>query len=128
MAADGKERIRQLTEEVERKHRIYEEQRLKRRRGLMRRLSVFAAVILLFTGFAGFTIYQQSEQMAEQEAEIARLEVQQQELKSEELRLESEIESLQDPEYIAEIARRDFFLTKPGETLFQIPEHQETGD
>lgn len=128
MAADGKERLKQLTEEVERKHRIYEEQRLKRRRGLVRRLSVFAVIILLFTGFAMVTLYQQAGQMSDQKSEIARLEVQQQELKSEEIQLESEIESLQDHDYIAEIARRDFFLTKSGETLFQVPEHQESGD
>ena len=33
-----------------------------------------------------------------------------------------DIENFNDLDYIAEIATRNIFLTKPGETLFKLPE------
>ncbi|UTW70561.1 septum formation initiator family protein [Anaerobacillus sp. HL2] len=32
-----------------------------------------------------------------------------------------EIKNLNDLEYISEIARRDYYLTKPGEIIFKVP-------
>lgn len=128
MAADGKERLKQLTEEVERKHRMYEEALRKKRRGLMRRLSVFGVVMLLATGVSVLTLIHQNSQVTEQEELISSLEEEQKVLQEEESRLSREIESLHDPSYIAEIARRDFLLTKPGEILFQVPREGESDD
>lgn len=34
--------------------------------------------------------------------------------------LQDEVENLNNLEYISEIARRDYYLTKPGETIFKV--------
>lgn len=44
------------------------------------------------------------------------------ELKETEAELQQSIESLSDPEYLAKIAREEYFLTGEGETVFIVPE------
>ncbi|WP_370314439.1 FtsB family cell division protein [Guptibacillus hwajinpoensis] len=42
-------------------------------------------------------------------------------LKDQEKYLTEEIEKLNDLDYIGELARRDYFMSKPGETIFKLP-------
>ncbi|MCM3715800.1 FtsB family cell division protein [Halalkalibacter oceani] len=95
----------------------------KKRRGLIRRLSALAilAVILGCVGVA--TIYAQTGSLEEKRQEKVALEEQLRQLQAEEQRLEQEIENYNNMDYIAEVARRDYYLSKPGETLFKLPEH-----
>ena len=94
----------------------------KKRRGLLRRLSVLA-VIALALGCIGFvTLYAQAGALEEKKQEKVVLEEQLQQLQMEEQRLHHDIKNYNDLDYIAEIARRDYYLSKPGETLFKLPE------
>ncbi|WP_416148126.1 FtsB family cell division protein [Salipaludibacillus sp. HK11] len=117
----GNKKIRQLTSEYMERQALLEEQRRRRRKGLIRRLSVFTFCAVIFLSFVGVTIFQQQASIQAQNTQIEQMEEEFVHLEKEEVRLKQEIEWLHDPEYIAELARRDFFLTKPGETLFQLP-------
>ncbi|SES40847.1 FtsB family cell division protein [Salipaludibacillus aurantiacus] len=121
MQQDNRRKVRQLSSEYMEKQTLLEEQRLRRKKGLIRRLSVFAIIFSLIMGVAGVTLYQQHTSIQAQKEENRQMEEELQLMEREEESLKQEIEWLHDPEYIAELARRDFFLTKEGETLFQLP-------
>lgn len=116
--------VRRLTTEYMERQEQLAEKRQRRRKGLKRRMSVFGAGLFLFFLIASVTLFQQHSTIQESEQENQQLEQQLAEMKEEEGALETEIEALQDHEYIADLARRDFFMSKPGETLFQLPRNQ----
>lgn len=116
--------VRRLTSEYMDRQEQLAEMKHRRRKGIKRRMSVFGAGLFLFFLIASVTLFQQQTTIQESEQENQQLEQQLAEMKEEEGSLEAEIEALQDPEYIADLARRDFFMSKPGETLFQLPRDQ----
>ncbi|WP_332697266.1 FtsB family cell division protein [Halalkalibacter lacteus] len=96
----------------------------RKRRGLIRRLSVLA-IVALTLGCMGFvTLYAQANSLEEKRQESLTLESQLKQLQLDEQRLREDIKNYNDLDYIAEIARRDYYLSKPGETLFKLPESQ----
>ncbi|KMJ56623.1 cell division protein [Bacillus sp. LL01] len=94
----------------------------KKRRGLIRRLSVLGIIGFILAGIASVTFYAQASSVNEKQEEKLALEQELELLKAEESRLEQEIINYNDLDYIAEIARRDYYLSKPGETLFKLPD------
>jgi cell division protein DivIC len=120
--------VRRLTSEyIEHQEKMREEKE-RRKKGLKRRLSVFGGAIGAFMIFAVITLFQQHNAIESQEQENYQLETQLSDMKEEGTALEEEIEALHNPEYIAELARRDYFLTKPNETLFQLPRDEEPSE
>lgn len=101
----------------------YESQRdrqRRRRKRLIRRLSVFLlGVTVLFSSLFIYhlnqrTIYSEKKQQYEQLSdELVNL-------KEQEKNLVEEINLLSDDEYILDIARTNYFLSKKGELIFQI--------
>ncbi|MFA9559796.1 septum formation initiator family protein [Evansella sp. AB-rgal1] len=128
MQNNSKGNVRKLTSEYMEKQSKLQEYNQRRRKGLARRLTVFGTFIALFFIFIGYTLYNQQNTLQEIKSEKQEVEERLLFLKNEEVKLEEEIVLLQDPEYIAEIARRDFYLTKPGETLFQLPRSSSSSD
>lgn len=128
MEQGNKTKIRRLTSEFMEKQALLDEQRRRRRKGLIRRLSMYALCAIFLLSFAGVTLYQQQTTIDDQKIVSQELQDKLANMEREESRLTQEIEWLHDPEYIAEIARRDFFLTKPGETLFQLPRSKTSSD
>lgn len=124
MEEGRKTQIRRLTTEYMERQEQLEEQRQRRKKGLKRRLSVFGAGMFLLSLIASVTLFQQHSTIQESEQENQQLEQQLADMETEGTELEAEIEALHDDEYIAELARRDFFMSKPGETLFQLPRSQ----
>ncbi|WP_100405943.1 FtsB family cell division protein [Bacillus solitudinis] len=98
------------------------EQQSKKRRGLIRRLSVLGIIASCLVCLAFVTIYAQANTIEDKEMEKLALEKQLVHLQAEEKKLEQDIDNYNDLDYIAEIARRDYYLSKPGETLFKLPE------
>ncbi|KKK36657.1 cell division protein DIVIC [Mesobacillus campisalis] len=93
----------------------------RKRKLLFRRLAVFfvfAAVIsvVMVSTFISQTsaLEQKIEEKAERESKLADLQ------KKQEI-LEEEIVKLNDEEYIAKLARRDYFLSEKGEIIFNLP-------
>ena len=65
-----------------------------------------------------FQIYDKKSEASELEAKLA-------DLKDNEEKLESEINRLQDPEYLARYAREKYFYSKENELIIRIPEKEE---
>ncbi|WP_175637974.1 FtsB family cell division protein [Metabacillus schmidteae] len=92
----------------------------RRKRGLFRRLLVLGILVIITSSVILTTLFSQSsainekiEQKEKLEDELAGLE------KNEDL-LREEIVKLNDDEYIAKIARRDYFLSDDNEIIFNI--------
>lgn len=122
MITNRSPRVRAMDHE----HIQHREQQLERearkRRGLRRRLILLAIVAVALSCMSVVTIYAQSVTLEEKKQEKIKLQAELDRLQEEEERLHQEINNYNDLEYIAEIARRDYYLTKPGETLFKLPE------
>lgn len=116
-----KSNITRIQSQYVEEQKLLQEKLARRKRGIIRRLTAFSIVAAIFISFTVFTINNQKQIMEEQQATKARLEEELKSLQKEEKELLLEIENLHDPEYIADIARRDFYLTNPGETLFPLP-------
>jgi cell division protein DivIC len=92
-----------------------------RRRGLVRRLAAFG-IILSFTGyFMISTFFSQNTAFENKLEEKKQLESNLEIMQKKQGKLEEEIVKLNDDEYIAKIARRDYFLSDDNEIIFSVP-------
>ncbi len=64
-------------------------------------------------------------QIYDKNKEASELELRLADLKDNEEKLESEINRLQDPEYLARYAREKYFYSKENELIIRIPEKEE---
>ena len=67
---------------------------------------------------------EQNDVIAQKQQELDRMKEKVREANEQQVELSYQIKRLQDPDYIAEIARRDYFLSKPGETIFKTPSNK----
>jgi len=95
---------------------------LNRMKGQKRRLRVLGVVVTAFCLWAGFTWYDQQATLLEKKEELKKVEqlANQEKLENDELKYQ--VSRLNDRDYIAEIARRDYYLSKPGEIIFLTPD------
>ncbi|WP_216831207.1 FtsB family cell division protein [Alkalihalobacterium elongatum] len=121
MVTERKRKIRELDASFNRAQEQVSEERLRKRRGLFRRLTAFAVVVVTLSVIAFMTIHTQAQLLDEKTEEKKALEAKLEALQLEQIHLETEIENYNDLDYIAEIARRDYFLSKDGEILFKLP-------
>ncbi|MBZ5751179.1 MULTISPECIES: FtsB family cell division protein [Metabacillus] len=92
----------------------------RRKRGLFRRLTIFGLLALISSAIMLTTILSQSIAINEKNEEQKELEEKLSGLEKEENLLREEIVKLNDDEYIAKIARRDYFLSDDNEIIFNI--------
>ncbi|MEH6940682.1 FtsB family cell division protein [Bacillus sp. JJ722] len=111
-------------EQREQKH----QRQAKNKRGLIRRLVVFGIIFAILSGFSISTLFSQSSAIEKKMNEKQKIETKLASLEKEQQLLEEEIVKLNDDEYIAKIARRDFFLSNEGEVIFNLPKKQEDKD
>lgn len=99
---------------------IVRQKRKKQR--LIRRLVLFAIVTALVIG--GMAAYHVNQRIlhAEKTEQYEQLEQELADLEKEEARLKEEIELLNDEDYVLDIARTNYFLTKKGELIFKLPD------
>lgn len=97
----------------------------KKRKRLFRRLSVFFIGVVAVSFFMVSTLVSQSATLEKKATEKQKLDKELKQLKQEEVYLEEEIVKLNDDEYIAKLARKDYFLSEPDETIFNLPEKTE---
>ncbi|MCM3786505.1 septum formation initiator family protein [Neobacillus mesonae] len=84
--------------------------------GARRRIMLWLAFIVCFTGWAGYTFYNQSVQIADKNAKLEQANQINSDTEQEMTELKSEVERLQDPEYIGQLARKKYGMFMPGET------------
>lgn len=99
---------------------------LKKQKVLFRRrmvvVSILAAIVLFFLVSK---IVKQNEKLAEKEIEKENILVQLDTVKEKQRLLTLQIAKLEDDEYIAKLARKEYFLSDEGEIIFTIPEEDE---
>ncbi|QTC40819.1 septum formation initiator family protein [Bacillus sp. V3] len=97
----------------------------KRKKRLVRRLSLFFVLVLAISGFMVSTLISRAQMLEEKRVEKTQLENKMEQLKDHQNALEEEIVKLNDDDYIAKLARRDYFLSDDGEIIFNIPEPEK---
>lgn len=101
---------------------------MKRKRGLKRRLTLYAVCAAIFTVVAVSTLLSQNSTLHEKTLQKEKTENQLANLKKDETALKDEIVKLNDDEYVAKLVRRDYFLSKEGEIIFNLPKDKEDSD
>lgn len=92
------------------------------RKGQKRRMRLFFFVILCCFIWTGYTLYLQSGVLAQKKSELDQLKQETAALLQEQEELSYEASRLNDQEYLAELARKRIYYTKPGERIYVIPE------
>jgi cell division protein DivIC len=93
--------------------------------GRKRRMRLLQIIVVLFLSWAGYTYYSQSQQLAEKQRELADLQRQVTKVQDEKKGLELQVKRMNDKEYIGELARKNFFLSKQGEIIFLTPDDEK---
>ncbi|MET1014259.1 MAG: septum formation initiator family protein [Paenisporosarcina sp.] len=93
---------------------------------LFRRLGLFALLVVVVMSWLTMTMFSQKSALAAKEQQ--KLEAKQElvEILEEQEMLKSQIVKLNDDEYIAKLARKEYFLSEEGEIIFSIPEKEDT--
>lgn len=89
---------------------------------LFRRLSAFAVIVVVVMGWLTITLFNQSQALAAKEEKKQESLQTLEEVRYEQEMLNSQILKLNDDEYIAKLARKEYFLSEKGEIIFAIPE------
>lgn len=97
----------------------------KRKRLIIRRLAVFLLFASLISYFMISTLVSQASSLEEIKEEQQQLHAELKALKKDETILKEEIVKLNDDEYIAKLARKDYFLSDKGEIIFNIPKEKK---
>ena len=92
------------------------------RKGQKRRMRLFFFVILCCFVWTGYTLYLQSDVLAQKKSELEELKKETAALLQKQEELSYEASRLNDEEYLAELARKRIYYTKPGESIYVIPE------
>lgn len=122
MKAASKNRVAQIRPDYVQSQEMYVKVKKKRHRALIRRLTAFAIVFAIIAGGLVSTILSQQGHINKKEAEKAHLEKKFHASKDKEKKLNHSIKLLHNKDYIGEIARRDFLLSKDGEIIFSAPD------
>lgn len=99
---------------------------LKRQKiGFRRRMIVFGIVATVLLTLLITTYINQTKTLAEKKKLKEEVEQELQLAKEKQEKLNLQIEKLNDDEYIAKLARKEYFLSDEGEIIFTIPEEDE---
>lgn len=94
----------------------------KQRRGLKKRMTALTVVTAFVVILMGITLFSQWQTIAANNEEQQQMEEQMVNLEDKEAELNQQVEDYNDLDYIAEVAREEYYLTKEGETLYKLPE------
>ncbi|WP_274308730.1 FtsB family cell division protein [Solibacillus daqui] len=95
---------------------------------LRRRLAIFLIIaVASIVGLAQFSSMQ-NERLADKQIKKAEVNAQLEESLEKQEMLNLQIAKLEDDEYIAKLARKEFFLSEEGEIIFTIPKTSDNKD
>ncbi|QOY37474.1 FtsB family cell division protein [Anaerobacillus isosaccharinicus] len=120
MKSAQQRKVRELNSHYIEQHETQMEQKSKSKKGLVRRLSALGVFVVFVIALTVITLHSQKTVLGEKiekkqllDQELAKLELVERDLRD-------EIENLNNLNYISEIARRDYYLSKPGEIIFKV--------
>ncbi|MFC7687635.1 septum formation initiator family protein [Ureibacillus sp. GCM10028918] len=90
-----------------------------------RRLTVFGLLATIVLVFLISTSLTQNKRLAEKQQQKEEVVAKLDEVKEQQDMLNLQIAKLEDDEYIAKLARKEYFLSDDGEIIFTIPEDEE---
>lgn len=122
MEASKKRNVARIRNSYAESQYYSEEAASRKRKALARRLAAFALLAALLIYFTVSSIYSRAAALDEKKAEKEKLEQQLTGLERERDILNEEIIKLNDDDYIAKLARKEYFLSDKGEIIFNIPE------
>ncbi|MBC2330333.1 septum formation initiator family protein [Listeria swaminathanii] len=96
--------------------------RNRRRVALFRRLALMAVIFAVVGGLLTITYTKQVLTLKEKKAKQVQVDKKMVAMKDEEESLNDQIKKLHNDEYIAKLARSEYYLSKDGEIIFNIPE------
>lgn len=117
VASIKNEYVRSLQEKKDR--------RRAQKTGLYRRLTVFAIVAVVILSVLTHTFINQKSILAAKEEEKQVLLTQLAEKDEEQVMLTGQLAKLNDDEYIAKLARQEYFLSDTNEIIFSLPKKDE---
>nr|WP_263323929.1 septum formation initiator family protein [Neobacillus sp. Marseille-Q6967] len=98
---------------------------LRKRKLLIRRLSLFLVFAVVISYLMISSLVSQSAALEEKVAQKDQLKEELKDLKKQEQILKEDIVKLNDDEYIAKLARKEYFFSEKGEIIFSVPEENE---
>ncbi|MBC1821697.1 FtsB family cell division protein [Listeria seeligeri] len=96
--------------------------RSRRRIALFRRLTFMAIIFAVVGGLLTITYTQQVLSLKDKKEKQVEVDKKMVATKDEEEALNNQIKKLHDDDYIAKLARSEYYLSKDGEIIFNIPE------
>jgi cell division protein DivIC len=103
------------------KHEDKQQEMKKQRQGLYRRLLVLGLFTIILSTFIITTTISQAKVIEEKRAEKGELEQRYADLQKQEVLYKEKIVKLNDEEYVAKLARNEYFLSEEGEIIFKLP-------
>jgi cell division protein DivIC len=97
----------------------------RKRKLLFRRLSLFSVFAVIMTYLMITSFVSQSSTLDKKVAQKKQLEQELVQLKKQQEILKEDIVKLNDDEYLAKLARKEYFFSENGEIIFNIPEGKE---
>ncbi|WP_047986252.1 FtsB family cell division protein [Ornithinibacillus californiensis] len=117
-----KKTVTKLNSQYVDKYDAYMERQKRKKQRLIRRLLLCAIIVTIAAGSMAVYHFGQRALHAEKAEEYKLLQEELANLEKEEEKYKEEIELLNDEEYILEIARTKYFLSKEGELIFKTPD------
>ncbi|WP_411344579.1 FtsB family cell division protein [Paenibacillus sp. WLX1005] len=93
--------------------------------GARRRLRIWMVVMVLFLGWAAYTFIHQSIQLSAKKQQLVEQQQKQTEAQAVLTQSQTELKRLEDPEYIGQVARKQYGMYLPGEKPIWATEPQE---
>ncbi|MFC3040972.1 septum formation initiator family protein [Virgibacillus xinjiangensis] len=120
MASEEKT-VTRLDSNYMQKYDAQQERQKRKKQRLIRRLVLFSLITMLAVGSMAVYHIQQRVLHAEKLEEYQQLEEELAQLEQQEADLKEEIELLNNEEYVLDVARTNYFFSKEGELIFNIP-------
>ncbi|PLR91897.1 FtsB family cell division protein [Bacillus sp. T33-2] len=122
MGAIRKRKIAKLETKYVQQQEIAGIAETRKRKRLFRRLAIFFVFASVISVLMVSTFISQISALEQKQSERKKLEQQMAGLEKKEQILKEEIIKLNDDEYIAKLARSEYFLSKKGEIIIKLPE------
>jgi cell division protein DivIC len=87
-------------------------------KGTRRRMRLFWIIVLCFTGWVVFTLWNQGVSLRQKQAELTELQGKFAEVQGTNEQYKDEVTRLRDSEYIEQKVRKDYGMVRPGDTIF----------